>query len=132
MTLKLPAPPCPGFEEFWAVYPRRTAKSVAQASWNKLAPSEDLRRTIKADVVRKSQTWRWRKDDGEFIPFPATYLNQRRWEDEIVLAVPDPPPKPESLCVVTACEAVKVGETPWCAEHLAYREKALGLTDPQP
>jgi hypothetical protein len=24
----------------------------------------------------------WRRDDGRFIPHPATWLNQRRWEDE--------------------------------------------------
>ena len=26
----------------------------------------------------------WTKDDGKYIPHPSTWLNQRRWEDEVV------------------------------------------------
>lgn len=24
----------------------------------------------------------WLKDNGQYIPYPSTWLNQRRWEDE--------------------------------------------------
>jgi hypothetical protein len=33
----------------------------------------------------------WRRDDGRFIPHPATWLNQRRWEDEAEPAAPFDP-----------------------------------------
>jgi len=33
----------------------------------------------------------WRKDNGQFIPNPATWLNQRRWEDELAIQMPELP-----------------------------------------
>ena len=36
---------------------------------------------ILADIDRKAASDSWQKDGGQFIPNPATYLNQRRWED---------------------------------------------------
>ena len=35
----------------------------------------------KALEVQK-QSQQWRKDGGQYIPMPATWLNGRRWEDE--------------------------------------------------
>jgi hypothetical protein len=35
-----------------------------------------------AGVERWKQTEQWQKEGGQFIPYPATFLNQRRWEDE--------------------------------------------------
>lgn len=130
-TRKSPLPDCSGFESFWASYPRKDAKPYAEKCWNKLAPGKHLQETINADVVRKSQTWKWRQNHGEFIPMPSTYLNQRRWEDEGVPEPAPPPPKAEILCVVTDCPAEKIPGLPWCAEHQDYREKALGLKEPQ-
>lgn len=71
------------FERFWAVYPRKVAKAKALQSWVKIAPDEGLTGKILAAVERARATEQWRKDDGEFIPHPATWLNQRRWEDEV-------------------------------------------------
>lgn len=121
----------PGFGSFWDMYPRKEAKAYALKCWNRLAPGENMQAGIRADVVRKSQTWKWRQNNGEFIPMPSTYLNQRRWEDEGIVPPPEPPTKPDTLCVVTACQAETVPGLRWCAEHQDYREKALGLKDPQ-
>ena len=34
-------------------------------------------------AVEKQKTWeQWQKDEGQFIPNPATWLNQSRWDDE--------------------------------------------------
>jgi hypothetical protein len=30
----------------------------------------------------------WSKDGGIFIPYPATWLNQERWNDEVIKALP--------------------------------------------
>ncbi len=70
------------FEKFWAAYPKKTAKQAALKAWNKLKPNEELVKTILAalDVQKKSE--QWTKDKGQFIPYPATWLNGRRWEDE--------------------------------------------------
>jgi len=71
-----------GFSEFWAAYPRRDAKEKAIKAWVSLAPDSDLRARIIADVARRAADPEWKKEDGKYILFPATYLNGRRWEDE--------------------------------------------------
>jgi len=34
-------------------------------------------------VNAQKATEQWRKDNGQFIPHPQTWLNQRRWEDDV-------------------------------------------------
>ena len=68
------------FARFWTAYPRKTAKPTAQTAFAKLHPDDDLLRTMLAAIERQKQSPQWR--DAQFIPHPATWLNQRRWEDE--------------------------------------------------
>jgi hypothetical protein len=73
------------FDEFWKAYPRHVDKQKARKAWAKLRPPP-----LKA--ILDALTWQrelpdWRKDHGDFVPYPATYLNGRRWEDE---RPPDP------------------------------------------
>lgn len=74
----------PGFDDFWKAYPRKTAKHQAQKAWEKLKPSEQLIAEILDGIERATTSDQWAKDDGKFIPHPATFLNNRRWEDEHV------------------------------------------------
>jgi hypothetical protein len=37
----------------------------------------------------------WTKNNGQYIPLPATYLNGRRWEDEPGKPTVEAPVKPE-------------------------------------
>lgn len=70
------------FLEFWKAYPKKKAKGSALKAWKKLSPSKELFKTI-FQAVETQKTWPdWKKDGGQFIPYPATWLNQRRWEDE--------------------------------------------------
>ena len=71
-----------GFEEFWTVYPKKRAKEDARRAWNKLKPDEDLQKTIIQAVNTQKRSKDWTKDGGQFIPYPASWLNGRRWEDE--------------------------------------------------
>jgi hypothetical protein len=73
------------FEEFWAAYPRKDGKKVARQRWNRLKPDEEMRKKILADIERRKRSPEWLKENGRFIPMPATYLNQQRWEDEGVV-----------------------------------------------
>lgn len=67
------------FDAFWIAYPRKVGKSAALKSWNKLNPPiDDILAALKWQV--KSE--QWMKDAGQFIPHPATWLNQGRWQDE--------------------------------------------------
>lgn len=68
------------FAKFWAEYPRKDAKVKAQAAWKKQKP--DLEIVLAALKIQKASQ-AWTKDDGQFIPMPTTYINGRRWEDQI-------------------------------------------------
>lgn len=70
------------FEEFWSVYPKKKAKEAAKKAWVKLKPDETLGKTIITAVLKTVNTADWKKDNGKYIPYPATYLNGKRWEDE--------------------------------------------------
>jgi len=67
------------FAEFWNVYPRKKAKAAAEKAFRKLSGKE-IEEAF-ADVKRR-MAGEWRTKDLQHIPYPATYLNGRRWEDE--------------------------------------------------
>lgn len=83
----------PGFDRFWTSYPRRTAKSNALKAWNKLKPDGPLVDLILASIEANKKTRQWQESGGQFIPHPATFLNQRRWEDEVSGAIARPATK---------------------------------------
>ena len=63
------------FEEFWQNYPKKEGKPKALQSWNKEKPDID-------DVINALKWQKKNWTDPKYIPLPATYLNQRRFEDE--------------------------------------------------
>lgn len=67
------------FETFWKAYPKKKGKGKAEESWNKLKPELSV---VLVAIEKEKQTKQWQKDNGQFIPFPATWLNQKRWQDE--------------------------------------------------
>jgi hypothetical protein len=80
-------PPAPGgaadsFAEFWSVYPRHEKKPKALAAWRKLNPDPQTVTVILAAIARQKLSPQWTKEAGQFIPHPATWINDRRWEDE--------------------------------------------------
>lgn len=71
------------FEKFWAAYPRKVGKQAAIKAWSKLRPTKELTQAILQAVEYQRCSEQWRKENGRFIPNPATWLNQGRWEDEV-------------------------------------------------
>lgn len=67
------------FYVFWDLYPRREAKAKALLKWERMSNAD--RNAALAGIHSWRESGRW--DDPRFIPMPATYLNGRRWEDEI-------------------------------------------------
>lgn len=83
---KPPKPPAggdEGFDQFWLAYPNKKGKEVAKKAWSKIKPNEYLLETILIAVEMHKKSADWQKSGGQFIPHPATWLNGRRWEDEI-------------------------------------------------
>ncbi|MBT9158933.1 MAG: hypothetical protein DDT26_00182 [Dehalococcoidia bacterium] len=83
-TRENPPPPkgAGEFEAFWKKYPKKVAKGAAEKSFKKIKPSEDLMKTIMQALERQKESDQWKDQGGRYIPNPATWLNQRRWEDE--------------------------------------------------
>ena len=69
------------FEAFWRYYPRGESKRTAIAAWDKLKPDDALIDDIARALKRQMASEEWQLGVG--IPYAATYLNQRRWEDEL-------------------------------------------------
>lgn len=71
------------FDGFWERYPNKVAKAKAIKAFDAVDPSDELlARMLKALEHQKAST-QWLKDGGAYIPHPATWLNGRRWEDEL-------------------------------------------------
>lgn len=71
------------FDRFWKAYPKKKGKKKARDVWAKLVPDMELCRKMSAALEAQKKSREWTKDNGDFIPYPATWLNGRRWEDEI-------------------------------------------------
>lgn len=71
------------FDKFWQAYPKKVSKKEAQKSWKKINPSLKLFEKILKALEMVKQTEQWKKDNGKYVPYPATWLNQERWTDEI-------------------------------------------------
>lgn len=70
------------FDDFWAVYPRKVGKDAARRAWEKRRISAETAATIIAALAWQKQQDAWLRDGGRFIPNPATWINQGRWQDE--------------------------------------------------
>lgn len=73
----------PGFQAFWSAYPKKEAKISALKAFEKINPDRVLLSQMIGAIEERRKTEQWQKDDGQFIPNPTTWLNQRRWEDEL-------------------------------------------------
>ena len=71
------------FDVFWSVYPKHEAKQAAKKAFDKLKPDEALVQTMVTAIEKWKQTDQWQENGGQFIPYPATWLNGRRWEDDV-------------------------------------------------
>lgn len=69
------------FAEFWEEYPNKKAKQAALKAWNKIKPNTELFERIMDAVKAAKKSVEWTKDNGQYIPHPATWLNQGRWDD---------------------------------------------------
>ena len=69
------------FKKFYELYPRKVGKANVEKWFTKNKPNDNLMETIlKAlEIQKKSKQWQ----DKQFIPYPYTWLNQKRWEDEL-------------------------------------------------
>lgn len=69
------------FSTFWSAYPRKQAKSTAQREWNRAGATLPPIAELLAALEKHKASRQWQ--DRQFIPHPATWIRQARWEDDI-------------------------------------------------
>lgn len=69
------------FDKFWKHYPRKIAKGDARKAWTQTARIRPPVEFILRAIDRARDTDQWRRDGGQFVPYPATWLRGERWDD---------------------------------------------------
>lgn len=70
------------FDKFYQAYPKRKDRAAAEKAFIKLNPSPELFAQMMDALGWQRQQPEWLKNNGQFIPLPASWINGRRWEDE--------------------------------------------------
>lgn len=78
------------FECFWTAFPKKRSKDEARKAWDKRRPTEALLNAIVTAITEQSQSDDWRKENGRYIPYPATWLNRGQWTDSVMPALEAP------------------------------------------
>jgi len=82
LTNEAGKPPCDlRFDEFYKAYPVHRGKKDAQRAFTKAIKSVPLETMLKA-IKDQKRSPDWLKENGRFIPHPATWLNRGQWDDE--------------------------------------------------
>ena len=71
------------FDKFWKAYPKKVSKGNAENWFKKNKPSEEIVNTMIKKIEILKNTKQWQKENGQYIPYPSTWLNAKGWEDEI-------------------------------------------------
>lgn len=74
------------FEEFYKNYPKKVKKQDVKKWFKKNKPSSELFSSMMSSLEQFRGCADWLKDKGQYIPYPSTWLNQKRWEDEAIEA----------------------------------------------
>ena len=83
------------FDEFWKAYPKKVGKEAARKAFTKIRPTAELFKVMLDGIERSKKSQQWQEEHGRFIPNPATWLNQGRWDDELTEASEVKKPKDE-------------------------------------
>lgn len=71
------------FDKFWKAYPKKVGKDAARMAWRKRNPDARLVDEMVQALEQHGRYDQWKRDNGRYIPNPATWLNEGRWMDEV-------------------------------------------------
>lgn len=96
------------FEAWYAAYPVKKSRGYAESAWAKLTTTE--RDQCLPAITAQVKACNFRGTDGkDYVPHPATWLNARRWEDEVSTSPPPTPPAHEMTLreAIAECERIR-------------------------
>ena len=77
------------FNTLWETFPprcgRKNGKAYAREIYKQISPGEEMFETMLTAIRVQKVSIAWRKDNGQWIPDLSAWLNQQRWEDEVIL-----------------------------------------------
>ena len=114
------------FENFWQQYPKKVGKLTAKRSWEKLS-LDNQQKALEA-IVEHRKYWAAKGTDWEFIPHASTWLNQERFEDELVIEQKENkrPPLPwYASDELTLAKGRELGLNPYAGESFAQFRSRL-------
>lgn len=100
------------FEQFYQAYPRKKSKDAARKRWDKLKVTPALFAEIMQGLEQAKAQKKW-KEDKQYIPYPATWLNSGGWKDEPEEPQSPPPEQKQNTQAVS--------------DELARRRKMAGV-----
>jgi len=71
------------FATFWDSYPLKVGKEAARKAFERISPDDALLITMLDALEKHKRSSRWTTNNGRYIHNPSTWLNQKRWEDEL-------------------------------------------------
>lgn len=83
------------FEAFWTSYPRKDGRQEAIAAWDNLKPNRETIAAMARGLKAAKESVKWTKDNGQYIEYASTWINNFRWENQgvdrsqIVMSSPD-------------------------------------------
>lgn len=83
-----PVSPNGEFERFWQAYPKRKSRADAEKAFAKVNPDEQLLAVMLAAIAKAKTQADWQREGGKFVPYPASWLNGKRWLDEDITLIP--------------------------------------------
>lgn len=72
---------CVAFDQFWAIYPRKTGKQSALKAFTRLSNSDQ-------QEAMNNISRLYAQTPVQFVPHAATYINGKRWEDQAIQRTP--------------------------------------------
>ncbi len=94
------------FDRFWIAFPKKKSKGDAEKAWRAMKPPIGA---VLAALSWQAPSVDWTKENRRYVPYPATYLRDRGWEDE--------PTAPTSNGRTAKTQATVVVATQWLEKH---------------
>lgn len=98
------------FDKFWKAYPKRKDKKRAYKVFMKIKPDNELLQQMLDCIEREKKSLDWLKDNGQYIPYPSSWLNGERWNDEDItdtVTIIDNKPKAVPIVKNVALESLR-------------------------
>ena len=85
----------PDFDRFWSTYPRKVGKGAAVNRWRRMSAGD--RQSALDAVQHHADRWSRERTEVRFIPHPATWLGQQRWNDDLTTEARNEPSMPSAV-----------------------------------